>query len=51
MNDSEPSGPTLKDPVCGMEVNPGSPFQATYEGGDCLFCSRWEVIKQTHRGR
>jgi Cu+-exporting ATPase len=40
MNDSEPSGPTLKDPVCGMEVNPGSPFQATYEGGDYLFCSR-----------
>src|SRR5665647_1895948 len=39
MPDSEPSGSTSKDPVCGMEVNPESPFQTTYEGREYLFCS------------
>lgn len=39
MSDSQSSGSTLKDFVCGMEVTPGSPFRATYEGRDYIFCS------------
>jgi YHS domain-containing protein len=34
------SGSILKDPVCGMEVDPGSPFKVTYEGQDYAFCSQ-----------
>jgi Cu+-exporting ATPase len=40
MSASEFSGPNHKDPVCGMEVTPGSPFHATYKGRDYFFCSR-----------
>ena len=39
MPDPEPSGSTPKDPVCGMEANPESPFRTTYEGREYLFCS------------
>ena len=45
MHDSEPSGSTPKDPVCGMEVNPESPFRTTYEGREYLFCSRHCLAK------
>jgi YHS domain-containing protein len=40
MNASESPGATFKDPVCGMEVNPESPFRATYKAREYLFCSR-----------
>jgi Cu+-exporting ATPase len=40
MNNSVTSGSTLKDPVCGMEADPGSSFRTTYEGRDYFFCSR-----------
>jgi YHS domain-containing protein len=40
MRDDNSSGSTLRDPVCGKEVNPGSPFRAIYEGRDFFFCSR-----------
>ncbi len=40
MPDSDPSGSTPKDPVCGMEVNLESPLRTTYEGREYLFCSQ-----------
>jgi YHS domain-containing protein len=40
MNGSEAPGAERKDPVCGMEVNPESPFRTTYGGREYLFCSR-----------
>ena len=39
MKTSEFSGSTPKDPVCGMEADPKSPFRTTYEGQDYFFCS------------
>ena len=45
MPDSEPSGSTPKDPVCGMEVNPESPIRFTYEGREYLFCSQHCLTK------
>jgi YHS domain-containing protein len=39
MNESESSGPTLKDPVCGMEVPPDSPLKADYQDREYFFCS------------
>jgi len=39
MPDSEPLGSTPKGPVCGMEVNPESPFRNNNEGREYLFCS------------
>jgi Cu+-exporting ATPase len=39
MNDRELSGLTPKDPVCGMEITPGSLFRATYKGQYYTFCS------------
>ncbi|MBU4234181.1 MAG: heavy metal translocating P-type ATPase [Desulfobacterales bacterium] len=47
MPDSEPSGSTPKDPVCGMEANPESPFRTTYEGREYLFCSQHCLTKFT----
>ena len=40
MRDDDSSGSTRKDPVCGKEVNPGSPFRTIYEGRNFFFCSR-----------
>ena len=37
MPDSEPLVSTPKDPVCGMEVNPESPFRNNNEGGNTSF--------------
>jgi Cu+-exporting ATPase len=39
MNVRELSGSIPKDPVCGMEVTPGSLFRATYKGQYYTFCS------------
>jgi YHS domain-containing protein/ribosomal protein S27AE len=39
MSVRELSGSILKDPVCGMEVTPGSLFRAIYKGQDYTFCS------------
>ena len=39
MHVSEPLGSTPKDPVCGREVNPESPFRTIYEGREYGFCS------------
>lgn len=27
------------DPICGMEVDPGTALKSTYEGKDYFFCS------------
>jgi YHS domain-containing protein len=40
MSNSEFSGSTLKDPVCGMEVSIRRSFRTTYKGRDYFFCSR-----------
>jgi P-type Cu+ transporter len=47
MHDPEPLGSTPKDPVCGMEANPESPFRTTYEGREYLFCSGHCLTKFT----
>jgi YHS domain-containing protein len=40
MKSFEPSGSIPKDPVCGMEADPESPFRTTCEGRDYFFCSQ-----------
>jgi Cu+-exporting ATPase len=39
MDDSESSGSTLKDPVCGMWVPPDSFLRAVYQDREYFFCS------------
>lgn len=34
------SGSSSKDPVCGMEVSPGSGYSKTVDGQEYRFCSR-----------
>ena len=29
----------LEDPVCGMTVQPGSPYHAVHEGREYFFCA------------
>ena len=47
MPDPKPQGSTPKDPVCGMEGNPESPFRTTYGGREYLFCSQPCLTKFT----
>ena len=47
MNDSEPLGSALKDPVCGMEVDRETTFRTTYEGEKYFFCSEHCLTKFT----
>jgi len=36
---TDKAGPTLTDPVCGMQVSDGSAHRHTHEGTEYLFCS------------
>ena len=45
MPNSEPSGSTPKDLVCGMEVDRETLLRTTYEGWDYLFCSQHCLTK------
>jgi YHS domain-containing protein len=45
MPDPKPQGSTPKDPVCGREANPESPFRTTYEGREYLFCGQHCLTK------
>ena len=51
MHDPETVGSTPKDPVCGMEANPESPFRTTYDGREYLFCSAHCLTKFTEDPR
>ncbi len=37
---SAQNAPTVKDPVCGMSVDPSSAEKATYKGKTYYFCSK-----------
>lgn len=38
--DGKRDGAELKDPVCGMKVEPGHGYARAYEGREYRFCSR-----------
>ena len=37
--DTKENSAAIKDPVCGMEVNPDSQYRVRHDGRDVLFCS------------